>query len=84
MILDLQGIDAPKLGEIDYIGFPGKGIAAFLQNFRLRITSGQSACTAEEFNEYRRMIGKSMGEMISEILNQIVTKYPELKPDQLR
>jgi hypothetical protein len=28
------------LGEIDYIGFPGEGIAAFLQNFRPRITSG--------------------------------------------
>jgi hypothetical protein len=44
----------------------------------------QTLCTAEEFNEYRRMIGKSMGEMISEILNPIVTKYPALKPDQLR
>src|SRR3984885_12418824 len=43
LILDLQGIDAPKLGEIDYIGFPGKGIAAFLQNFCPRITSGQPA-----------------------------------------
>jgi hypothetical protein len=44
----------------------------------------QTLWTAEEFNEYRRMIGKSMGEMISEILNPIVTKYPALKPDQLR
>jgi hypothetical protein len=44
----------------------------------------QTLRTAEEFNEYRRMIGKSMGEMISEILNPIVTKYPALKPDQLR
>jgi hypothetical protein len=44
----------------------------------------QTLCTAEEFNEYRRMIGKSMGEMVSEILNPIVAKYPELKPAQLR
>ena len=44
----------------------------------------QTLCTAEEFNEYRRMIGKSMGEMVCEILNPIVAKYPALKPDQLR
>jgi hypothetical protein len=44
----------------------------------------QTLCTAEEFSEYRRMIGKSMGEMICEILNPIVAKYPELKPSQLR
>ncbi len=44
----------------------------------------QTLCTAEEFNEYRRMIGKSMGEMVSEILNPIMAKYPALKPPQLK
>ena len=44
----------------------------------------QPLCTAEEFNEYRRMIGKSMGEIVCEIINPIVAKYPELKPPQLR
>ena len=29
------------------------------------------------------MIGKSMGEMVSEIINQIVAKYPALKPPQM-
>jgi hypothetical protein len=41
-------------------------------------------CTEEEFREYRRMIGKSMGAMLFEIINPIVGKYPELKPDQLK
>ena len=44
----------------------------------------QTLCTAEEFNEYRRMIGKSMGEMVSEILNPIVAKYSEPRPAELR
>lgn len=44
----------------------------------------QSLCTAEEFNEYRHMIGKSMGEMLVEIINPIVARYPELKPSQMK
>ena len=48
------------------------------------LTEIQPLCTEEEFNEYRRMIGKSMGAMLFEIINPIVAKYPELKPTQLR
>jgi hypothetical protein len=44
----------------------------------------QTLCTAEEFNGYRRMIGRCMGEMASEVINPIVAKYPELKPPQLK
>ena len=44
----------------------------------------QPLCTEDEFSEYRRMIGKSMGAMLFEIINPIVGKYPELKPDQLK
>jgi hypothetical protein len=40
----------------------------------------QSLCTEDEFNEYRLMIGKSMGAMLFEVINPIVAKYPELKP----
>jgi hypothetical protein len=40
-------------------------------------------CTEDEFNEYRRMIGKSMAAMLFEIIHPIVAKYPELKPPQL-
>jgi hypothetical protein len=48
------------------------------------LTEIQPLCTEDEFNEYRRMIGNSMGAMLFEIINPIVAKYPELKPAQLR
>ena len=48
------------------------------------LTKIQSLCAENEFNEYRRMIGKSMGAMLVEIIHPIVAKYPELKPAQLR
>jgi hypothetical protein len=44
----------------------------------------QSLCTEDEFNEYRLMIGKSMGAMLFEIINPIIAKYPELRPPELR
>jgi len=44
----------------------------------------QSLCTEDEFSEYRRMIGRSMGAMFFEIISPIVVKYPELKPAQLK
>jgi hypothetical protein len=47
------------------------------------LTKIQSLCTEEQFGEYRRMIGKSMGVMLLEIIHPIVAKYPELKPTQL-
>jgi hypothetical protein len=43
----------------------------------------RSLCTEDEFKEYRRIIGKSMGAMLFEIINPIFGKYPELKPPQL-
>jgi hypothetical protein len=41
-------------------------------------------CTDEEFGEYRRMIGRSMGAMLLEVINPIITKYPDLTPTGLR
>lgn len=43
----------------------------------------QPMCSADEFSEYRLMIGKSMGAMLFEVINPIVAKYPELKPPQM-
>jgi hypothetical protein len=48
------------------------------------LTKIQPLCTENEFNEYRRMIGKSMGTMLVEIIHPVIAKYPELKPLQLR
>ena len=44
----------------------------------------QPLCTEDEFNEYRLMIGKTMGAILFEIINPIVAKYPELKPPELK
>lgn len=44
----------------------------------------QPLCSQEEFNEYRRMIGRSMGEMVTEVMHPIIAKYPELRPPQLK
>ena len=41
-------------------------------------------CTAEEFDQYKEMIGKSMGTMVLDVMNPIIEKYPDLKPPQLR
>ena len=48
------------------------------------LTKIRSLCTEDEFNEYRRMIGRSMGAILVEIMHPIAAKYPELKPAQLR
>lgn len=36
----------------------------------------QSLCTEDEFNEYRHMIGKSMGAMLFEVINPMVANTP--------
>jgi hypothetical protein len=42
----------------------------------------QPKCTDDEFVEYKRMIGKSIGEMLLEVINPI-TKYPALRPREI-
>ncbi len=44
----------------------------------------RSMCTEAEFSEYRRMVGKSMGAMLFEIIFPICAKYPELTPAEMR
>jgi hypothetical protein len=43
----------------------------------------QKICSEDEFNQYKKMVGKSMGAMLLEIINPIVAKYPDLKPPEL-
>lgn len=43
----------------------------------------QKICSESEFNEFKRMVGKSMGAMLLEIINPIVAKYPDLRPPEL-
>jgi hypothetical protein len=44
----------------------------------------QSLCSEEEFRRYRRMIGRTMGCMLLEVINPIVEMYPDLRPPQLK
>jgi hypothetical protein len=44
----------------------------------------QSLCSEKEFRRYRRMIGKTMGCMLLEVINPIVEAYPDLRPPQLK
>jgi hypothetical protein len=43
----------------------------------------RSVCADDEFQEYKRMIGRSMGCMLLEVTNPIVELYPDLKPSEL-
>ena len=43
----------------------------------------RSICPDHEFQKYKRMIGRSMGCMLLDVINPIVELYPDLKPSQL-
>jgi hypothetical protein len=43
----------------------------------------RSLCADDEFQRYKRMIGRSMGSMLLDVVNPIVVLYPDLKPAQL-
>ncbi|MEH2513141.1 hypothetical protein V1291_004495 [Nitrobacteraceae bacterium AZCC 1564] len=37
-------------------------------------------CTEAEFSFYKQMIGRSMGEMLLDVINPILRDYPDLMP----
>jgi hypothetical protein len=43
----------------------------------------RSICTGDEFQDYKRMIGQTMGCMLLDVINPIVERYADLKPPQL-
>jgi len=43
----------------------------------------QPMCSKEEFELYKKMIGKSMGSILLDVINPIDQAYPDLKPTQL-
>jgi hypothetical protein len=43
----------------------------------------RSICAVDEFQEYKQMIGQSMGCMFLDVINPLVERYPDLKPPQL-
>lgn len=40
-------------------------------------------CGDDEFNNYRKAVGKVMGEMLIGIMNPIYKEHPDLKPKEL-
>ena len=41
-------------------------------------------CTDDELRQYRKAVGKIMGEMLLEIMNPLYARHPDLKPKELR
>jgi hypothetical protein len=47
------------------------------------ITTVKERCSSEEFETYRRAIGRILGEMLLEVLNPLYAEHPALKPPQM-
>lgn len=48
------------------------------------LISVQSSATQDEFQNYRREVGKLMGAIFFEVLDDVWEKYPDLKPESFR
>jgi hypothetical protein len=44
----------------------------------------QERCLASEFEAYRVVVGRLMGEMFVEVSMPIFVQYPDLKPPELK
>ena len=44
----------------------------------------QQRCNEEEFQRYRKVIGKIMGEMSVEVMMPLYREYPELEPEEFK
>jgi hypothetical protein len=64
-----------------------KQISDLMVEFQSRLDSSivtvEEKCSSEEFDAYRRAVGKIMGEMLLEVLNPLYVEHPLLKPSQL-
>jgi hypothetical protein len=61
-----------------------KKIGDLMQDCSARLNSSvalvRDECDAEELQNYRRAVGKVMGEILLEVLNPLYAKHPQLKP----
>jgi hypothetical protein len=44
----------------------------------------RSMCSEHEFRGFQQAIGKTMGAMLLEVINPIVSTYPELMPPEMK
>lgn len=47
------------------------------------IALAKDHCSKEEFEAYRKVAGKVMGEILLEIMNPIYKAHPDLKPKEM-
>jgi hypothetical protein len=43
----------------------------------------EAMCSPQEFQTYKLMVGRSMGEMLLEIINPIIAQFPDLRPPEM-
>ncbi len=43
----------------------------------------QQRCSAAEFERYREVVGRVMGDLLLEVMNPLYLKHPEFKPEGL-
>lgn len=48
------------------------------------LTDIEATCTPEEFGEFKMIVGNVMASVLLEAINPIATKYPDLKPREMR
>jgi hypothetical protein len=48
------------------------------------VTTVQEHCSESETNQYRKIVGVIMGEMLLEVMNPIYRDHPDLKPPSLK
>jgi hypothetical protein len=62
-------------------------ISDLMIEFQSRLNSSivtvKEKCSSEEFIAYRRAVGKTMGEMLLEVMNPLYVEHPSLKPSGL-
>jgi hypothetical protein len=73
-----RSMDRITAGQIDTV------LANVVRQLDSSVALVQAKCDADEFQRYRRIIGKVMGEIFVEIQEPLYNKYPELTPPGLR
>jgi hypothetical protein len=47
------------------------------------IVKVKTQCSSEEFEAYKRAVGRILGEVLLEVLNPLYAEHPSLKPPQM-
>jgi hypothetical protein len=76
---------------VEILLFEDKDVAHDVNNLMLdmgrkldaSLAQVQKSCSAAEFEQYRKVVGQIMGEILIEVMNPILLKHPQLKPAEL-